>query len=76
LESSLGKIPPTTLLHMFIRGIIRIIPTDMAISIIPALKNPKHITVNPTPIKRPIHIEKYEKGKKASNILGIEYNLL
>ena len=48
----------------------------MAIKIIEALKNPKHIIVIPTPIKRPRHIEKYEKGKKISNILGIQYNLL
>ena len=54
---------------------MRIIPMDMAIKIIAALKNPKHTIVIPTPIKRPIQIEKYEKGKKVSNILGIEYNL-
>ena len=47
----------------------------MAIKIIAALKNPKHTIVIPTPIKRPRQIEKYEKGKKVSNILGIEYNL-
>ncbi len=55
---------------------MRIIPIDTAISIIPALTNPKNTLVIPIPTKNPKHIETYEKGKKASNILGIEYNLL